>query len=110
MDCIFCKIISKEVPSDIVYEDEKFIVFKDIKPSAPIDLLVVPKAHIKEHLVSINELEEKHKDMIGGWVLVAKKVAKKQGIEDGYRLVFNVGRKGGQEIDHLHFHLIGGWK
>lgn len=110
MDCIFCKIIKKELPADIIYEDEKFVVFKDIHPQAPIDLLVVPKLHSKEHLGSMNELGESHKEMISDWILVAKKVAKEQGIEDGYRLVFNVGKKGGQEIEHLHLHLMGGWK
>ena len=110
MDCIFCNIINKDSPADIVYEDEKFIVFKDIRPQAPIDLLLVPKLSSEEHLISVNNLKEKHKEMIGDLILLAKRVAKEQGIEDGYRLIFNVGRKGGQVIDHLHFHLIGGWK
>jgi len=110
VDCIFCKIIKKESPADIVYEDDKFIVFKDIKPQAPIDLLVVPKLTPEEHLISINDLEERHKELIGDLILLAKKVAKEQGIGDGYRLIFNVGRKGGQIIDHFHFHLIGGWR
>lgn len=109
MDCIFCKIIKKESPADIVYEDDKFIVFKDIKPQAPIDLLVVPKLTSEEHLISVNDLEERHKEMIGDLILLAKKVAKEQGIGDGYRLIFNVGQKGGQIINHFHFHLIGGW-
>ena len=110
MKCIFCSIINKESPADILYEDERFIVFKDIKPGAPIDLLLVPKLTLKEHLISVNDLEDKHKEMIGDLILLAKKVAKEQGIEDGYKLIFNVGRKGGQIIDHLHFHLLGGWK
>lgn len=106
MDCIFCKIIQKESPVDILYEDNKFIVFKDIKPVAPIHFLIAPK----EHIVSINDLEEKHKELIGEIILLAKKIAKEQEISDGYKLAFNVGRKGGQLIDHLHLHLMGGWK
>lgn len=106
MNCIFCDIINKKSPADIIYEDEKFIVFKDIKPSAPVHILLV----LKEHIASINNLKNKHKELIGEWILIAKKVAKEQGIEDGYKLVFNVGRKGGQIIDHLHFHLLGGWE
>lgn len=109
-ECIFCNIINKKSPADIIYEDDRFIVFKDIRPQAPVDLLVVPKLSPEEHLVSANDLEERHKEMIGNLILLAKKIAENQGISDGYRLVFNVGRKGGQEIDHFHFHLLGGWK
>ncbi len=106
MDCIFCKIINKEQPADIIYEDEKFVVFKDIKPSAPIHLLIVPKFHI----ASVNDLNKKHKNLISDLILLAKRMAKEQGIEDGYKLSFNVGRKGGQLVDHLHLHLLGGWR
>jgi len=104
--CIFCSIINKGVPSDIVYEDDDFIVFKDVKPTAPIHLLLVPKTHIS----SINDLKEKHIDLIGNLFLLAKKIAKEQKISNGYKLNFNVGRKGGQLVDHLHLHLLGGWK
>lgn len=106
MECIFCKIINKEQPADIVYEDEKFVVFKDIEPSAPIHLLLVPKTHID----SVNDLDENNKELISGLILLAKKIAKEQGVVDGYRLSFNVGRKGGQLVDHLHLHLMGGFK
>ncbi len=106
MKCIFCSIINKGVPSDIVYEDDDFIVFKDVKPTAPIHLLLVPKTHIS----SINDLKEKHIDLIGNLFLLAKKIAKEQKISNGYKLNFNVGRKGGQLVDHLHLHLLGGWK
>ena len=106
MDCIFCDIINKEVPSDIVWEDKNFIVFKDINPAAPIHLLIVPK----EHIASVNDLEKKHREFIGDLFLLAKKTAQEKGISDGYKLAFNTGRKGGQLVDHLHLHLMGGWK
>jgi histidine triad (HIT) family protein len=106
MECLFCKIIRKEIPSDIVYEDEDFISFKDINPKAPIHLLIVPKKHIS----SINDLKEEDKELIGNLFLLAKKIAKEQGVsEKGYKLLFNVGRGGGQLIDHIHLHLLGGW-
>jgi len=105
MPCLFCKIINKKQPADIVYEDNDFIVIKDIKPSAPIHLLLIPKIHIS----SINSLEEKNKELIGKLFLLAKKIAKEQRISEGYKLSFNVGRKAGQIIDHIHLHLMGGW-
>lgn len=106
MQCIFCDIINKKVPSEIVYEDSDFVVFKDIKPSAPIHLLIVPK----EHIASVNDLEKKHRELVGDLFLLAKKIAKEQKISDGYKLAFNTGRKGGQLVDHLHLHLMGGFK
>jgi len=106
MDCIFCNIINKDVPADILYEDDEFVVFRDIKPSAPVHFLIVPK----EHIASINDLESKHCEMIGNMFLLAKKLAKEQGVSDGYKLAFNTGRKGGQLVDHLHLHLMGGFK
>ena len=102
--CIFCQIINKEAPADIVYEDNSVIVFKDINPSAPIHLLIVPKKHI----ISINNLKEQDKELVGYMFLIAKKIAKKQGISEiGYRLIINVGKGGGQIVDHLHLHLLG---
>ena len=107
MDCIFCKIIKGEVPAEVIYRDRDFIAFKDIKPKAPIHLLIVPKKHI----VSINHLEDGDKELMGELFLTAKKIAKEVGLrEKGYKLVFNVGKGGGQVIDHLHLHLLGGWK
>ncbi|MCD5397222.1 MAG: histidine triad nucleotide-binding protein [Candidatus Pacebacteria bacterium] len=103
--CIFCQIINKEAPADIVYEDNSVIVFKDINPSAPIHLLIVPKKHI----ISINNLKKQDKELVGYMFLVAKKIAKEQGVSEiGYRLIINVGKGGGQIIDHLHLHLLGG--
>lgn len=106
-DCIFCKIIKKEIESEIVYTKEKFIAFKDVNPKAPIHILIVPKKHI----ASINHLKKEDRAMIGELFLEVKKIAEKIGIkEKGYKLVFNVGRGGGQIIDHLHLHLLGGWE
>lgn len=115
-DCIFCKIIKKEVPADFVFENDKVVVFKDIHPSAPIHLLIVPKVSLsavknERHLNSINDLEEEDKGVISEIFLIAKKMAKDFNFDkNGYKLVFNVGRGGGQVIDHLHLHLLGGWK
>ena len=107
MNCIFCKIINKEAPADIVYEDDNIIVFKDITPVAPVHFLIVPKKHI----LSINNLELGDKELISQLFLVARKIAKEQGVsETGYRLVINVGKDAGQTVDHLHLHLLGGKK
>lgn len=105
-NCIFCKIANEEAPADIVYQDEKFIIFKDINPKSPLHLLIIPKKHIH----SVNHLKEQDRELIGELFLLAQKIAKNQGVgETGYKLVFNVGRGGGQLIDHLHLHLLGGW-
>lgn len=105
MECIFCKISSKDQSADIVYEDEKIIAFRDINPKAPVHILIVPKKHI----ASIKDMEESDKALMGEVLFLAKKMAKAQNIDEGYKLVFNVGRKGGQIIDHVHLHLMGGW-
>ncbi len=106
-DCIFCKIVDKELPADILYEDNNVIVFKDIKPKAPLHILIVPKKHIP----SINHLELEDKELMGEMFLAAKKMAKKQGVaKTGYRLVFDTGKNAGQTVDHLHLHLLGGKK
>lgn len=106
-NCLFCKIIDKKIPADIVYEDDKFLAFKDINPKAPIHILIVPKKHI----ASITALTNKDIDLIGELILTAKEVAERQGIsEKGYKLVFNVGEGGGQIIQHIHLHLLAGWR
>lgn len=105
MDCIFCKISTKEIPSEFVFENERIAVFKDIRPSAPVHLLVVPK----EHIQSISHLQGNHKEIISELIYTAKSIAEQQGLK-GYKLVFNVGREGGQVIDHLHLHILGGWQ
>ncbi len=107
MDCLFCKIANKEVPAEIVYEDEKFIAFNDIKPVTPVHLLIIPKKHIP----SINHLESRDKELIGELFLVAQKIARDEGVDKtGYRLIFNMGKDAGQTVDHLHLHLLGGKK
>jgi len=106
-ECIFCKIINKELPSEIISEGEKFIVIQDIKPVARLHLLIIPKKHIP----SMNDLGPEDKELIGDMVLLAKKIAKDKGVQDtGYRLVFNAGADAGQTVDHLHLHLLGGEK
>ena len=102
-NCLFCDIISKKVPADFVYEDENYAVFKDIHPVAPFHVLVVPKTHIP----TVNHLAEKDEKTMGGLILTAQKVAQKNNIE-GYKLLINVGKDGGQIIDHIHLHLMSG--
>ncbi len=106
-DCIFCKIVEKQISSEIVYEDKYVCAFKDINPTAPVHILVVPKQHIE----SLKEVEESHKELIGHVFVVAKILADKFGIkEKGFRVVVNCGEDGGQTVNHLHFHLLGGRK
>lgn len=103
MECIFCQIANKEKSGEIVYEDEKFVAFKDINPKARVHLLIVPRKHIE----SIDHVEIQDKELMGELLLTAQKIARDQKL-DGYKLQFNVGRKGGQLIDHLHLHLLSG--
>src|SRR3989344_2969862 len=104
MDCIFCKVGKKEIPAEVIVETAEVMVFKDIHPSAPVHYLVIPK----EHIQSIAHLQSNHNEIIAKVIYAAKAVAEKIGLK-GYKLVFNVGREGGQIIDHLHLHLLGGW-
>ncbi len=103
-DCIFCKIVKKEIPTEFAIDTDEILAFKDIRPSAPVHYLVIPK----EHIQSIAHLEGNHKEILAGLIYAAKDLAVKFGLK-GYKLVFNVGREGGQVIDHLHLHLLGGW-
>lgn len=106
-DCLFCKIVNKEIPSTIVYEDDEILAFKDIHPVTPIHILFIPKKHI----TSLAELEKEDEAVIGKIYTTIKKVAEEQGIGDkGYRVIVNCGEDGGQEVKHLHFHLLGGKK
>jgi len=102
-DCLFCKIVAGDIPSDQVYSDDKVIVFKDINPKAPVHLLIVPR----EHIASLNELEDQHKDLISHMMMLLPKLAKDHNLK-GYRTVINTGREGGQVVFHLHIHLLGG--
>ena len=105
MDCIFCQIVAGKVPSEILYQDEKVIVFRDINPVAPTHLLIIPK----EHIPSLAHLSEAEAPLVGHMVSVANQLAKREGIaESGYRVVINCGEQGGQLVPHLHMHLIGG--
>ncbi len=106
-DCIFCKIAAGETDTKFLFENENLVVFKDIRPSAPVHVLVVPKRHIR----SINDIKDDDKPIIGELISVARDMAEKQGIaKSGYKLLFNVEKGGGQVIFHLHLHIIGGWK
>jgi len=105
VECIFCKIVKKEIPAAVVYEDEDVLAFKDINPQAPIHLLIIPK----KHLGSIMEVDEENSDVIPKIVKVAQNLAKENNIDKkGFRLVVNTGDDGGQTVHHLHFHLLGG--
>ena len=107
MECIFCKIVAGEIPSDIIYQDNEFIAFRDIEPQAPVHILIVPR----EHIASVNALTEEHTSLTGRLTLLARQLAVKENIaESGYRLVINCGSEGGQIVPHLHLHLIGGTK
>ena len=105
MDCIFCKIVAGEIPTDILYQDEEVIAFRDINPLAPTHLLIIPKKHIP----SLVHLSEAEASLMGNMVNTANQLAKREGIsESGYRLVINCGKQGGQLVPHLHMHLLGG--
>ncbi|MDX1607800.1 MAG: histidine triad nucleotide-binding protein [Candidatus Spechtbacterales bacterium] len=102
---IFCKIIEGEMDTDFLFETEQLVVFKDIAPKAPVHYLVVPKKHI----TTINDAEEEDRELLGNMMLAGKRTAKETGVEDGYKLIFNVGKNGGQEVPHIHLHILGGW-
>lgn len=107
MDCLFCKIINKEIPSDIVYEDEQIIAFNDIHPAAPVHILVIPKKHIS----AVTELKQEDEIIVGKIYTIINKIAREQGFsENGFRVIVNCGKDGGQEVGHLHFHLLAGKK
>ena len=104
-DCLFCKIARGEIPAKIAYEDERYVAFYDINPQAPTHILVIPR----EHISTVNDLAEEHRDLIGGMLLVAKKLAADhEGAEDGYRSLINCNADAGQTVWHIHLHLLGG--
>jgi histidine triad (HIT) family protein len=100
---LFMRIVDREVPVDIVYEDEECLAFNDINPQAPVHVLVIPKRPI----ASIAALEDHDADLVGHLLIVMRDLARKLGLDDGFRVVANTGRNGGQTVDHLHFHLLG---
>ena len=106
-DCIFCKIINREIPSDIVYEDEEVLAFKDINPQMPIHILVIPKKHIE----SIIDLKIQDETLVGRIFIAIKNIAKDIGIDKtGFRVISNCGENAGQTVKHLHFHILAGEK
>jgi histidine triad (HIT) family protein len=102
-NCLFCKIIAREIPASIIYEDDNVIAFNDIHPKAEIHFLVIPKLHI----ASMLDLKNEHSELIANLILIAKQIALGQGLENGYKTHINTGKNGGQEIDHLHLHIYG---
>jgi histidine triad (HIT) family protein len=104
-ECIFCNIVNKEIPAKVVYEDDKIIAFDDINPQAPVHVLLIPK----EHYTSLNDISEENKDLLGHILFKARQVAQKKGVkESGYRIVLNTARDSGQDVFHIHFHVLGG--
>lgn len=102
-DCIFCKIAEKEIPSNVVYEDDKILCFHDLEPQAPVHVLIIPK----EHIESLDDVKESQQELLGYILMKVKDIAAKLGLENGYRLVNNCGEDGFQTVKHLHFHLLG---
>ena len=103
-NCLFCKIARGEIPSRKLYEDDELLAFHDINPVAPVHFLLVPK----QHVVSLLEVDPGHEALLGRMLVLAGKLAKVQGLENGFRTVINSGKAGGQEVFHLHVHVIGG--
>ena len=105
MSTIFTKIINKEIPADIIYEDSNYLAFKDISPQAPIHILIIPKKEI----ATVNDMKKEDSEVFGTLFFIAKQIAKKLNIsKEGYRLVMNCNEYGGQTVNHIHLHLIGG--
>ena len=105
MECIFCKIAKGALPSNTLFENAEVKAFRDIRPKAPVHIIVIPKVHI----ASVAELTDRDDGATAAMLRAAKDIAKEAGLA-GYKLLFNVGREGGQVVDHLHLHILGGWK
>lgn len=103
-NCIFCKIAKGEIPSKTIYQDDDLIVFHDIHPHAPVHFLIVPR----EHIPRLQDCEERHQALLGKMLALAPKLAAEQGVTNGFRVVINNGEDGGQEVYHLHVHVMGG--
>lgn len=106
MDCIFCKIIAGDIPSNKVYEDETVLAFRDIAPQAPVHIIVIPK----EHICCAAEINESNSAVVAHIFEVIAKIAKAEGLDKGFRVINNCGEDGGQTVGHLHFHILGGTK
>ena len=105
MNCLFCKIAQGEVSATVLHDDTEMMAFRDIRPQAPTHVLIIPK----QHIATIDDADSKDEQLLGRMILAAKKLAKSEGLSDvGYRLVFNVNSGGGQEVYHIHLHLLGG--
>ncbi len=102
MDCIFCKIVNKEIPSKIIYENDTVLAFYDLSPQAPFHILIVPK----EHISAPSEINKDNAHLMGDIMLAAAEIAKKENLENGYRIVANSGKDAGQTVFHLHFHML----
>lgn len=105
-NCIFCKIVAGEIPCRKVYEDSDVLAFHDINPAAPVHFMIIPK----EHIASLADAHARHEMLLGRMLLLAPILAKEQGLEDGFRTIINTGKGGGQEVMHIHVHIIGGAK
>ncbi len=103
-DCIFCKIVRGEIPSNKVYEDEDVLAFHDIRPVAPVHFMIIPKKHI----ASLGDVQVEDRDVLGTMMLLAGRLAREQGSTDGFRTIINTGRVGRQDVYHLHVHVVGG--
>ena len=102
-DCVFCKIVSGEIPSNKVYEDDDILCFRDLDPQAPVHVLIIPE----KHLASLDDVTEEDKELLGRIMIKVREIAETLGLENGYRLVNNCGEDGFQTVKHLHFHLLG---
>ena len=104
MSCLFCKIVNEEIPAKVVFENAEILAFHDVNPQAPTHILIIPKRHIP----TLDDTDTKDEQLLGQMILAAKKIAQEQGLEDGYRLVLNINSGGGQEVYHIHLHVLGG--
>ncbi|MDD3715613.1 MAG: histidine triad nucleotide-binding protein [Candidatus Marinimicrobia bacterium] len=103
-DCLFCRIAEGDIPAELIYRDKDLLAFRDINPQAPLHVLIIPRKHIAR----VEDLDSADTELAGKMILAAKKIAKEQGLKTGYRLVFNNGPDAGQEVQHIHLHLMGG--
>jgi histidine triad (HIT) family protein len=104
-NCLFCKIVAREIPSALVFEDDHVVAFRDVNPQAPLHVLVVPR----EHIASLDASDDRHQAVLGALLVAARRIARDEGVSgDGYRTVINTGDDGGQSVQHLHVHVLGG--